>query len=116
MATSALRLMNSATRRTLLFDELCGAGKSVPAYYVGGGMNQLPDNTPQRSVARRAVSQVGVGPALLSAGVALFIVTRVINWLPLGLIDGPINALIWPIILICVGLGGFLTWRKMSSE
>ena len=95
--------------------------RKLPADYVGGDMSSSSDNTPQSankhgSVARKAVNQFGAGPALLSAGAILFIVTRVINWLPLGLIDGPINALIWPIILICVLLGGFLTYRKMSSD
>lgn len=74
----------------------------------------LPQKDRQRSLARRAVTQLGAGPTLLAAGVGLFVVTRVINWLPLGLIDGPINALIWPAIIVCVVVGGGLTWRKMA--
>lgn len=52
---------------------------------------------------------------MLAVGLALFVLTRVINWLPLGLIDGVINAVIWPVILVCVLGGGFLTWRRLSA-
>lgn len=65
--------------------------------------------------ATNPIAKLGFGPTLLGLGVALFVVTRIINWLPLGLIDGFLNAVLWPAIVVCVGVGGFLTWRKYAD-
>ncbi len=62
------------------------------------------------------LTKFGAGPAILGLGVGLFVLTRIINWLPLGLIDGFLNAILWPAIVVCVGVGGFMTWRKFSKE
>ncbi|MEM7095051.1 MAG: hypothetical protein AAF567_18780 [Actinomycetota bacterium] len=53
------------------------------------------------------------GPLLLATAVSLFLVTRVIVWLPLGFIGTFINGFLWPVILLAGGIGGFLTWRQL---
>ena len=62
------------------------------------------------------LANVGLGPKLIGVGVALFILTRIINWLPLGWIDGPINGALWLIILLCVGAGAGLTYLKSKKS
>lgn len=62
------------------------------------------------------LANMGMGPKLIGVGVALFIVTRIINWLPLGWIDGPINGLLWLAILASVAAGaGLMVFNSKRS-
>ena len=58
----------------------------------------------------------GLGPKLIGVGVGLFFLIQIIKWLPLGLIDGPINSLLWLGLLACVGVGGALTYFKAQKS
>ena len=62
------------------------------------------------------LASMGMGPKLMGIGVALFVLTRIINWLPLGWIDGPINGVLWLAILVCVGAGAGLTYLKSKRS
>lgn len=50
----------------------------------------------------------------MGLGAVLFVVTRIIKWLPLDWIDGPINALLWLAIIGCLAVGGGITY--LSSK
>ncbi len=62
------------------------------------------------------LANVGLGPKLIGVGVALFVLTRIINWLPLGWIDGPINGVLWLAILATIGAGVGLTYLKAKRS
>jgi len=62
--------------------------------------------------SRSPLARLGLGPKLIGVGVALFVLTRIIKWLPLGWIDGPINGLLWLAILVSIGAGVGLTYFK----
>lgn len=64
------------------------------------------------------LGKLGVGPQLVGVGALLFVITRIIKWLPLGWIDGPINGLLWIAILGCVAAGAGITYfsSKKSSQ
>lgn len=64
----------------------------------------------------RPLSRFGTGPSLLGVGALLFVLTRIIVWLPLSFVGSWINGFIWPVLLICVLAGGFLTWRGMQGS
>jgi hypothetical protein len=64
----------------------------------------------------RSLTRFGTGPGLLGVGGVLFLVTRVIVWLPLGFVGSWINGFLWPVILLCVLAGGFLTWRGAQGS
>ena len=68
-------------------------------------------DTPTRR-RRRPVSTLG--PPLLGVAAALFVLTRIIVWLPLGFVGTFINGIIWPFIVLSLLGGAFLTWRRMS--
>jgi len=72
-------------------------------------------NVPAQTTSSR-LSKIGMGPKLLGVGVALFVLTRIIKWLPLDWVDGPINALLWICILACVVVGGGLTYLKAKKS
>lgn len=58
------------------------------------------------------VSRAGAGPSLIGVGVLLFIITRIVVWLPLGIVGSWINGILWPILLLSVAAGAALTYRK----
>lgn len=62
------------------------------------------------------LSRIGLGPKLIGLGAALFVLTRIIKWLPLDWVDGPINGLLWIAILACLVVGGGLTYLKAKKS
>jgi len=60
------------------------------------------------------LARVPLGPKIMGLGAVLFVVTRIIKWLPLDWIDGPINALLWLAIIGCLAVGGGITY--LSSK
>ena len=73
-------------------------------------MAKVPaQNAPSR------LNKIGMGPKLIGLGAALFVLTRIIKWLPLDWVDGPINALLWIGILACVAVGSGLTYLKAKK-
>ena len=51
-----------------------------------------------------------MGPKLIGFGVALYVLTRVIIWLPLGLLGTWINGFLWPVLVLSVVAGAGLTY------
>lgn len=64
----------------------------------------------------RQSTSLSAGPKLLGAAVALFVLTRIITWLPLGWIDGPLLGLLWLGIIGCVLVGGGLTVMRARKS
>ena len=58
------------------------------------------------------VDRHGAGPSLLVFAAGLWVLTRVIVWLPLGFLGTFINGLIWPFIVLSVLVGAVMTWRR----
>lgn len=75
----------------------------------------LQPELPNERTIRKMTKRYGVGPLLLVAAVALFVVTRIIVWLPLGFIGTFINGFLWPVLLLCLVAGAFLTWRRSQK-
>jgi len=75
--------------------------------------------TPARTSAtssRLSPSRLSLGPKLIGFGVALFVVTRVIVWLPLGIVGSWINGFLWPILLLSLIAGVGLTYLKSKRS
>lgn len=68
-------------------------------------------NTPQVS-SPSPLSSVGLGPKLIGLGVVLFIVTRIVKWLPLSIVGSWINGLLWPVLILSVVAGVGLTYAS----
>jgi hypothetical protein len=68
------------------------------------------------SLSKRPGGMSRLGPPMLGAAAALFVLTRIIVWLPLGFVGSFINGILWPFILLGVLVGGFLTWRKFAKS
>lgn len=57
------------------------------------------------------------GPHLIGLGVVLFVVTRIVRWLPLGFVGTWINSLLWPVLILAVLAGaGMLFLRSKRSS
>jgi len=63
-----------------------------------------------------SLANVAMGPKLIGVGVALFVLVQIIEWLPLGWIDGPIKGLLWLAILASVAAGAGLTYLKSKRS
>ena len=63
---------------------------------------------------RRGLSRLG--PQMLGLSAVLFVLTRIIIWLPLGFVGSFINGILWPFIVLGVLIGGFLTWRRFAKS
>jgi hypothetical protein len=59
---------------------------------------------------------MGTGPSLMALGALLFVVTRIIVWLPLGFLGSWINGVLWPVLLLCLIAGAGLTYRKAKRS
>ena len=55
---------------------------------------------------------MSAGPKLIGLGVVLFVVTRIIVWLPLGFVGTWINGFLWPVILLSIVAGVGMTYLK----
>ncbi|MGZ0176696.1 MAG: hypothetical protein ACKVIQ_07465 [Acidimicrobiales bacterium] len=53
-----------------------------------------------------------MGPKLFGFGAGLFVVTRIIKWLPLGILGSWINGLLWPVLVLSIIAGGALMYVK----
>ena len=67
------------------------------------------------SLTQRRPGLTRMGPPLLGVAAALFVLTRIIIWLPLGFVGTFINGILWPFIVLSLLVGGFMTWRKYSK-
>lgn len=66
-----------------------------------------------KSVARTSRSSpanLSLGPKLIGFGALLFVVTRVVTWLPLGLVGSWINGILWPVLILSVAAGAGLVY------
>lgn len=72
-------------------------------------------NTPQVSSPSR-LSSVGVGPKLIGLGVVLFVVTRIVKWLPLSIVGSWINGVLWPVLILALVAGVGLTYLRSSRS
>ena len=87
-------------------------------------MAELSSSSSSKSPSTKVRAAKGVtgffrrapGPALLVTAVVLFIVTRIIVWLPLSIVGTWINGFLWPVIVISALAGGFLTWRRIQRD
>lgn len=66
--------------------------------------------------SRLSPGRLSLGPKLIGLGVALFVVTRVIVWLPLGLVGSWINGFLWPVLLLSLIAGVGLTYLKSKRS
>ena len=60
----------------------------------------------------RSLANVSMGPKFVGLGVGLFVVTRIIKWLPLGIVGSWINGVLWPILLLSIVGGAGLMYMK----
>lgn len=72
-------------------------------------------NTPQTQSTSR-LSTLGLGPKLIGLGVVLFVLTRIIKWLPLSIVGSWINGFLWPVLIISIVAGVGLTYMKSSRS
>lgn len=56
------------------------------------------------------------GPQLIGAGVALFVVTRIVRWLPLGFLGTWINSLLWPVLIVAILAGAGMLFMKSRQS
>ena len=52
------------------------------------------------------------GTKLIGFGVVLFLVTRVVVWLPLGFVGSWINGVLWPVLIVSILAGAGLLYLK----
>ena len=71
---------------------------------------------PAQQTSRLSPSNVAMGPKLVGLGIGLFVVTRVIKWLPLGLLGTWVNGFLWPILLLSILAGGGLMYLKSKRS
>ena len=60
--------------------------------------------------------KIAMGPKLVGVGVALFVLTRIIRWLPLGFVGTWINGFLWPVLILAVIAGGGLMYFKSKRS
>ena len=73
-------------------------------------------NAEIEKASRFSLARVGMGPKLIGVAVALFVLTRIIEWLPLGWVDGPIKGVLWLGILGSLAAGIGLTYLKSKRD
>ena len=61
-------------------------------------------------------NKISAGPALVGFGVALFVLTRIIVWLPLGFLGTWINGVLWPVLILSILAGGGLIYLKSKRK
>ena len=69
-------------------------------------------NVPARSSRRLSTANLSMGPKLIGFGAALFLVTRIIDWLPLSIVGTWINGILWPVLVLSVAAGAGLMYLK----
>ena len=78
-------------------------------------MARIP-RTPAPTAAPSRLSRIPLGPKLIGFGVALFVVTRIVVWLPLGFVGSWINGFLWTILLLSIVAGVGLTYVRSKRR
>lgn len=71
---------------------------------------------PAKKSAQLSPAKASMGPKLIGFGAALFVLTRIIIWLPLGLLGTWINGVLWPVLLLSVAGGAGLMYLKSKRS
>lgn len=71
---------------------------------------------PVTRTSGRSPANVSLGPRLIGFGVALFVVTRIVVWLPLGLLGSWINGILWPVLVLSIAAGAGLVYLKSKRK
>lgn len=71
---------------------------------------------PAKQSSRLSPTNLALGPKLVGLGAALFVVTRIITWLPLGILGSWVNGVLWPILLVSIVAGGGLMYLKSKRS
>ena len=56
------------------------------------------------------------GLRLIGFGAGLFVLTRIIIWLPLGILGTWINGILWPILVLSVLIGAGLLYLRSKRS
>ena len=72
-------------------------------------------NEPAQQAKPGLLARLPMGPRLIAFGGGLFVLTRVIKFLPLDWVDGPILGLLWLAIIASVGAGAGI-WYLQSKR
>ena len=67
---------------------------------------------PANASRRLSTANVSMGPKLVGFGAALFVVTRIVNWLPLSIVGTWINSILWPVLVLSIAAGAGLIYLK----
>jgi len=68
-------------------------------------------------MANGSLARIGdKGPQLIGLGVALFVLTRIVRWLPLGFVGTWINSLLWPVLIVAILAGAGMFFLKSRSS
>ncbi len=67
---------------------------------------------PAHTSRRLSPANMAMGPKLLGFGAALFVVTRIIKWLPLSIVGTWINSVLWPVLVLSIAAGVGLVYLK----
>ncbi|NNC79379.1 MAG: hypothetical protein HKN94_04415 [Acidimicrobiales bacterium] len=73
-------------------------------------MANLPEPAPTNKLLKS--TNMSVGTKLIGFGAVLFVVTRIIVWLPLGFVGTWINGLLWPVLVLSILAGAGLLYVK----
>lgn len=73
-------------------------------------MTNHPDPVKSSGLLRSRTPSVGT--RLIGFGVALFVVTRIVVWLPLGFVGTWINGILWPVLIVSILAGAGLFYLK----
>ena len=58
------------------------------------------------------INRLPLGTRLIGFGVVLFVVTRIVVWLPLGFLGSWINGILWPVLILSIIAGAGLTYLR----
>ena len=67
---------------------------------------------PARSGGLLRSSRFPLGTRLIGFGVVLFVVTRIVVWLPLGFVGSWINGILWPVLIVSILAGAGMLYLK----
>ena len=71
-------------------------------------------NHPERATNRGILNtgNLPLATRLIGLGVVLFVVTRIVVWLPLGFVGSWINGILWPVLILSILAGAGLTYVR----
>ena len=73
-------------------------------------MADLPEPATGRKLLRG--TNLSTGTKLIGFGAGLFVITRIVVWLPLGFVGTWINGLLWPVLIVSILAGAGLLYLK----